>query len=128
MFAGAAQLNAARFQSLLAGILPSNVWVLALFLGIAAPLALFRGPLHVWGAGAATAAVLVGTHMFPDALLLPLMYVPTLFAVSTDVTQTWNLWGMEYMKVDSRDLLKQGVPVMWIVSIINVILAVLIIK
>jgi len=128
MFAGAAQLNAARFQSLLAGILPSNVWILALFLGIAAPLALFRGPLHVWGAGAATAAVLVGTHMFPDALLLPLMYVPTLFAVSTDVTQSWNLWGMEYMKVDSRDLLKQGVPVMWIVSIINVILAVLIIK
>ena len=128
MFSGAAQINAARFQTLLTSILPSNIWVLALALGIAAPLALFRGPLHVWGAGAATAAVLAGAHIFPDSLLLPLMYVPSLMAVSTDLTQSWNVWALKYMKVDSRELLKQGVPVMWIVSIINVILAVLIIK
>ena len=128
IFSGAAQINAARFQTLLTSILPSNIWVLALALGIAAPLALFRGPLHVWGAGAATAAVLAGAHIFPDSLLLPLMYVPSLMAVSTDLTQSWNVWALKYMKVDSRELLKQGVPVMWIVSIINVILAVLIIK
>ena len=128
MFSGAAQINAARFQTLLTSILPSNIWVLALALGSAAPLALFRGPLHVWGAGAATAAVLAGAHIFPDSLLLPLMYVPSLMAVSTDLTQSWNVWALKYMKVDSRELLKQGVPVMWIVSIINVILAVLIIK
>ena len=128
MFSGAAQINAASFQTLLTSILPSNIWVLALALGIAAPLALFRGPLHVWGAGAATAAVLAGAHIFPDSLLLPLMYVPSLMAVSTDLTQSWNVWALKYMKVDSRELLKQGVPVMWIVSIINVILAVLIIK
>ncbi|OJF04271.1 gluconate:proton symporter [Weissella confusa] len=138
MFSGDAQINAARFQTLLTSILPSNIWVLALALGIAAPLALalgiaaplalFRGPLHVWGAGAATAAVLAGAHIFPDSLLLPLMYVPSLMAVSTDLTQSWNVWALKYMKVDSRELLKQGVPVMWIVSIINVILAVLIIK
>ncbi|WP_195517793.1 gluconate:proton symporter [Weissella cibaria] len=128
MFSGAAQINAARFQTLLTSVLPSNIWILALALGIAAPLALFRGPLHVWGAGAATAAVLAGAHIFPDALLLPLMYVPSLMAVSTDLTQSWNVWALKYMKVDSRELLKQGVPVMWIVSIINVILAVLIIK
>ena len=128
MFSGAAQINAARFQTLLTSILPSNIWVLALALGIAAPLALFRGPLHVWGAVAATAAVLAGAHIFPDSLLLPLMYVPSLMAVSTDLTQSWNVWALKYMKVDSRELLKQGVPVMWIVSIINVILAVLIIK
>ena len=127
MFAGAAQINAARFQSLLTSVIPHNIWVLALVLGIAAPLALFRGPLHVWGAGAATAAVLAGAHVFPDAILLPLMYVPSLMAVSTDLTQSWNVWALNYMKVDGKTLLKQGVPVMWIVSIINVILAVLII-
>ncbi|OXT09995.1 gluconate:proton symporter, partial [Bacillus sp. OG2] len=75
-------------------ILPNSHLVLALMLGVLAPLALFRGPLHVWGAGAATAAVLSGTGLFSDAFLLPLLYVPSLMAVSTDITQSWNVWGL----------------------------------
>ncbi|KRK47419.1 gluconate:proton symporter [Secundilactobacillus kimchicus] len=119
MFSGAASINAERFRPIFAAILPHNHLVLALALGVLAPLALFRGPLHVWGAGAATAAVLSGTGLFNDAFLLPLLYVPTLMAVSTDITQSWNVWGLDYMKVQSRDFLKNGIPIMWVVSIIN---------
>ena len=122
MFSGAASMNAVRFRPIFAAILPHNTLSLCLAMGILAPLALFRGPLHVWGAGAATAAVLSGIGLFSDALLLPLMYVPTLLAVSTDITQSWNVWGLDYMKVDSKKFLKNGVPVMWIVSIINELL------
>ena len=96
--------------------------ILCLAIGILAPLALFRGPLHVWGAGAATAAVLSGTGLFSDAFMLPLMYTVTLMAVSTDITQSWNVWGLEYMKVDSKAFLKYGVPAMWLVTIINELL------
>lgn len=119
MFSGAASMDAVRFRPLFAAILPHSHLVLALAFGILAPLALFRGPFHVWGAGAATAAVLSGTGLFNDAFLLPLLYVPTLLAVSTDITQSWNVWGLDYMKVESKDFLKLGVPLMWIVSIIN---------
>ncbi len=119
MFTGAASLNAASFKPIFEAILPNSHLILALALGILAPLALFRGPLHVWGAGAATAAVLSGTGLFSDVFLLPLLYVPTLMAVSVDITQSWNVWGLDYMKVQSKDFLKYGVPVMWIVSIIN---------
>lgn len=119
MFSGAASMDAIRFRPLFAAILPHSNLVLALAFGILAPLALFRGPFHVWGAGAATAAVLSGTGLFNDAFLLPLLYVPTLMAVSTDITQSWNVWGLDYMKVESKDFLKLGVPLMWIVSIIN---------
>lgn len=122
MFSGAASMNAVRFRPIFTAILPHNTLILCLAMGILAPLALFRGPLHVWGAGAATAAVLSGIGLFSDALLLPLMYVPTLLAVSTDITQSWNVWGLDYMKVDSKKFLKNGVPVMWIVSIINELL------
>lgn len=122
MFSGAASMNAVRFRPIFAAILPHNTLIPCLAMGILAPLALFRGPLHVWGAGAATAAVLSGIGLFSDALLLPLMYVPTLLAVSTDITQSWNVWGLDYMKVDSKKFLKNGVPVMWIVSIINELL------
>ncbi len=40
-------------------------------------------------------------------------------AVSVDITQSWNVWSLDYMKVQSKDFLKYGIPVMWIVSIIN---------
>ncbi len=122
MFSGAAQLDANRFKPLFEAILPHNNLVLAIALGVLAPLALFRGPLHVWGAGAATAAVLSGTGLFNDAFLLPLLYVPSILAVSTDLTQSWNVWGLDYMKVQSKDFLKLGVPLMWVVSIINEVL------
>ncbi|CDN26683.1 citrate transporter [Limosilactobacillus fermentum] len=121
-FTGAASLNAVRFKPIFDALLPHNTLILCLAIGILAPLALFRGPLHVWGAGAATIAVLSGIGLFSDAFLLPLMYVATLMAVSTDITQSWNVWGLEYMKVDSKSFLKYGVPVMWIVSIINELL------
>ncbi|WP_409022144.1 gluconate:proton symporter [Dellaglioa sp. P0083] len=122
MFAGAAQLNAVRFQHVFSLILPHDHLILAIVFGVLAPLALFRGPLHVWGAGAATAAVLSGTGLFNDAFLLPLLFVPALLAVSTGITQSWNVWGLDYMKVQSKDLLKRGVPIMWFVSIINEVL------
>ncbi|GAY72213.1 hypothetical protein NBRC111893_359 [Lentilactobacillus kosonis] len=122
MFSGAAQLDAVRFKPLFEMILPHNNLILAVALGILAPLALFRGPLHVWGAGAATAAVLSGTGLFNDAFLLPLLYVPSILAVSTDITQSWNVWGLDYMKIESKEFLKLGVPIMWVVSIVNEVL------
>lgn len=123
MFTGAAKIDAVHFKPLFSAILPHGHLTLAIIFGILAPLALFRGPLHVWGAGAATAAVLSGTHLFSDYFLLPLLLIPSLLAVSTDVTQSWNIWGLDYMKVDTKSFLKYGVPTMWIVSIINEVVA-----
>lgn len=122
MFSGAASLDAQRFKPIFAAILPHSHLVLALAMGVLAPLALFRGPLHLWGAGAATAAVLSGTGLFNEAFLIPLLYAPAILAVSTDITQSWNVWGLNYTKVQSKDFLKYGVPVMWIITIINELL------
>ena len=119
MFAAAATKNAARFADIFKFIIPHSTLVLCLIFGILAPLALFRGPLHVWGAGAATASVLAGLHLFSPWFLLPLLYVPTLLAVSTDVTQSWNVWALSYSKLDNKTYLKTGVPVAWAVAIIN---------
>ncbi|WP_373702343.1 gluconate:proton symporter [Weissella soli] len=122
MFQGAAKANAAAFVPLFEAIVPHSTLVLALALGILAPLALARGPLMVFGAGAATVAVLSGLNIFPDSVLLPLLYVPTVMAMSTDITQSWNVWGMGYLDVKPNELIKNGVPVMWVVTIINEVL------
>ncbi|QBO35134.1 gluconate:proton symporter [Periweissella cryptocerci] len=119
MFSSAAVMNTQRFQGIFAALIPSNTLVLAITIGVLAPLALFRGPLHVWGAGAATAAVLAATGMFSPYFLLPLLYIPSIMAVSGDITQSWNVWALEYTKVQAKEFYKYTIPVMWTVSIVN---------
>lgn len=122
MFAGAATVNVPHFKGIIEVILPHSPLVLAIAVGILAPLALFRGPLHVWGAGAATAAVLAATGTFPPIFLLPLLYTASIMAVSIDLTQSWNTWALTYSKLETKEYLKMGIPVMWAVSIVNELL------
>ncbi|API71584.1 MULTISPECIES: gluconate:proton symporter [Leuconostoc] len=122
MFAGAATMNVPHFKSMIEVILPSSPLVLAIAIGILAPLALFRGPLHVWGAGAATAAVLAATGTFQPIFLLPLLYTASIMAVSIDLTQSWNTWALTYSKLETKEYLKMGIPVMWAVSFVNELL------
>lgn len=122
MFAGAATMNVPHFKSMIELILPSSPLVLAIAIGILAPLALFRGPLHVWGAGAATAAVLAATGTFQPIFLLPLLYTASIMAVSIDLTQSWNTWALTYSKLETKEYLKMGIPVMWVVSFVNELL------
>ncbi|MGV0168940.1 gluconate:proton symporter [Furfurilactobacillus sp. WILCCON 0119] len=119
MFVGAATINVPRFKGLIEVILPHNALVIAIAFGVLAPLALFRGPLHVWGAGAATASVLAATHTFSPMFLLPLFYTVSIMAVSIDLTQSWNTWALTYSKLEAKTYLKMGVPVMWVISIVN---------
>ncbi|AEJ23316.1 high-affinity gluconate transporter [Weissella koreensis KACC 15510] len=122
MFVGSATINVPRFKGMIEVIVPHSPLVLAIAIGILAPLALFRGPLHVWGAGAATASVLAATGIFPASLLLPLLYTASIMAVSIDLTQSWNTWALNYSKLEAKTYLKMGVPVMWLVSIVNAML------
>jgi len=122
MFAGAATMNVPHFKSMIEVILPSSPLVLAIAIGILAPLSLFRGPLHVWGAGAATAAVLAATGTFQPIFLLPLLYTASIMAVSIDLTQSWNTWALTYSKLETKEYLKMGIPVMWVVSFVNELL------
>ncbi|ADG40119.1 putative transporter protein [Leuconostoc kimchii IMSNU 11154] len=122
MFAGAATVNVPHFKGIIEVILPHSPLVLAIAVGILAPLALFRGPLHVWGAGAATAAVLAATGTFSPIFLLPLLYTASIMAVSIDLTQSWNTWALTYSKLETKEYLKMGIPVMWAISIVNELL------
>lgn len=125
MFGKAAGQDAAILKPLIGPLLPHNGWIIAILIGVLAPLALFRGPFMVWGAGSATIAILTSLHIFPPVLLLPLVYIPTIsMAISADATQSWNLWAINYSKIGVQTFLKTGVPWAWIVVLINELIAV----
>lgn len=124
MFNKVAGFDSVFFQSILGGIMPNSPLLLCILFVIIAPFGLFRGPLTVFGAGAATLGILNGMGIFSVALLFPLMYIPTItMNISCCPTQSWNLWAINYSKSTTKDFLRSGVLWGWIICAINTAIA-----
>ena len=89
-------------------IIPSNAFLIFLVFGLLSFMSLFRGPLTIWGAGAATFAIVAATGIYPLTVLYPLFYIQCC-TVNTNVcpTQSWNLWAIGYTKISTKEYMKQ---------------------
>lgn len=124
MFNKVAGLDAVFFQSILSGVIPTSTIVLCILFAVVAPLGLFRGPLTVFGAGSATLGILNAVGVFTPTLLFPLIYISTItMNISACPTQSWNLWALNYSKVNVKQFLRSGVLWAWLICIINTIIA-----
>ncbi len=108
MFLRAAKVCAPLLAPILRPILPSNVMILFIIFGVLSVLALFRGPLTVWGAGAATLAMFQAIGgSYTATVLFPLFMVPTTtINGSICPTQSWCLWAIGYNKTSLKDYFK----------------------
>ena len=111
------------FTTVFQQIIPDNKLALIIIVAIIAPLSYFRGPLMLYGAGAATAAILVGTGMFDQYFLYGLLVVPSMMGVSACITQSWNLWSVQYAGLDTKTFLLTGLPWAWAATVLNLIAA-----
>jgi len=111
MFAKAAGACKSLLTPIVEPILPHNYLLLFLIVGILGFMALFRGPMTIWGAGTATFAILAGTGLYPLAVLFPLFYVAST-SVNTSVcpTQSWVSWAIGYNSVSIKDHLIKVLP------------------
>ncbi|MGG5318696.1 gluconate:proton symporter [Enterococcus sp. AZ072] len=119
MFQSAAVHAMSGFTGVFQQIIPDSKLILVIIIAIIAPLSYFRGPLMLYGAGAATAAILVGTGMFDQYFLYGLLVVPSMMGVSACITQSWNLWSVQYAKLDTKTFLLTGLPWAWMATILN---------
>ena len=92
-------------------ILPNSPFALFLVFGVLGFLALYRGPLTIWGAGIATFAIVAGATNLPLSILYPLFYIPCC-TVTTNVcpTQSRNMWAIGYTQVSVKDFMRQVLP------------------
>lgn len=122
MFNKASELAVPYFKALLGGIIPNSALVICLAFAVLAPLGLFRGPFTLAGAGAATLGILKSVG-FSTNLLFPLMYAPTItMNISSCITQSWIIWGINYTKVSTKDFLKLSIPSGWFICAVLSIL------
>ncbi|HPN39747.1 MAG TPA: citrate transporter, partial [Melioribacteraceae bacterium] len=107
-------------KPLLEFIVPSNVWQYIIYFSLAAPLALYRGPLNVWGMGYGIAAVFLASGLNPAAVMGLLLSVGQIQGIS-DPTNTHNVWLANEMRVDVQKVLYNTIPYTWVIAIAGLI-------
>lgn len=118
IFQAAAKQVAPILQNLLGGIIPQSPVVLLAVFCIIAPLALFRGPLMIWGSGIALASILQAMGVFTESYLFMLFLVPPVAIVASACpTQSWTMWALSYAKLEPKNYIKTNLPWGWIAMI-----------
>ncbi|MBN1637432.1 MAG: citrate transporter [Ignavibacteriales bacterium] len=105
-------------------IIPSNPFFYVLIFTIAAPLALYRGPLNVWGMGYGIAAVFLASGMNPGAIMGLLLAVGQIQGIS-DPTNTHNVWLANEMRVDVQKVLWNTISYSWALALVGLIISAL---
>ncbi len=111
-------------KPLMSQIVPSTPLGYILIFTLAAPLALYRGPLNVWGMGYGLAAVFLAAGMMPGAVMGLLLAVGQIQGIS-DPTNTHNVWLANEMRVDVQKVLWNTIPYTWILAFLGLTISAL---
>lgn len=91
--------------------IPKNQLMFVLIFGLLSPLAIYRGPLNVWGLGSGIISLLVASGMNPVAAMVALRLDSNVQAVC-DPTNSHNVWIADFTKTDVNEILKK--TILWI--------------
>lgn len=103
----------AAIEPVLAEMVPSSPWLYVLGFGLAAPLALYRGPLNVWGLGFGVAAILSSSGNLPPAAVMALLLSVGQVQGICDPTNTANVWIANHQGIDVNAILFRTLPFVW---------------
>lgn len=109
---------------LVAQVIPTKAVPYVIIFTLAAPLALYRGPLSLWGMGSGLVALIQkSTSLASSAIMGMLMSVGQIQGIC-DPTNTHNIWIATYLGTDTQTLLRKTAPYAWMATIAGLCLAV----
>lgn len=103
-------------------ILPSGRIGFIVFFMLLAPMCLYRGPLNLWGMGAGVLGLLVSAGSMPTMAIVAGFLAVQLIQLSSDPTNTHNVWTADYFGMEVNSLTKVMLPTMWIACAAAVII------
>lgn len=109
-------------KPVVAQVVPASAIGYILTFWVAAPLALYRGPLNVWGMGYGLTAVLIASGIQPGAVMGILMSVGQVQGIS-DPTNTHNVWLANEMQQNVQKILWNTLPYTWLVALAGLLVA-----
>ena len=93
-----------------------------IFFAILAPLALYRGPMNMFGLGSGIAALIIGLGTLNPLAVMAAFLAAERIQCGGDPTNTQNVWTANFCEVDVNTCTKKMLPYLWAVSIVGVIL------
>lgn len=106
----AAQATSAIMQPVIAKILPSSPIVYVILFTILSPLALYRGPLNMYGLGSGLANIFISAGKLSASAVGMALRSTSVVQCVSDPTNTQNVIVAGYAKVDVNDILKSTLP------------------
>ncbi|MDF2631647.1 MAG: C4-dicarboxylate transport system permease DctM subunit [Caproiciproducens sp.] len=107
----------------MATITPKSLIVYIIFFIVLAPLALYRGPLNLFGLGSGIAALMIslGT-LSPLAIMGAFLSAERIQGVG-DPTNTQNVWTANFVEVDVNTVTKKLLPYLWVIAAVGVVIS-----
>ncbi|MCS7031390.1 MAG: hypothetical protein NZL92_07655 [Gloeomargarita sp. SKYG116] len=112
----------AAVQPLLTPWIPTAPLGYVVGFALLAPLALYRGPLNIWGLGYGMGGVLLSAGLPAGAVMGVLMSLGVIQGVC-DPTNTHNVWLANAVGADVNLLLRKTFPYAWGIAVVGLILA-----
>lgn len=100
-------------------------WAYVLFFGLLSPLALYRGPLNIFGIGLGIFSLMFTAGLLPPLALLAAMMATAQVQTTSDPTNTHNVWVANYTGVRVEEITKETLLPMILVCIGGLILGAL---
>ena len=96
-----------------------------IFFSLLAPLALYRGPMNLFGLGSGIAALVIGLNTLSPLAVMAAFLAAERIQGCGDPTNTQNVWTANFCEVDVNGITKKLLPYLWIVAVIGVVIGAL---
>ncbi|MBN2355927.1 citrate transporter [candidate division KSB1 bacterium] len=107
----------------MANIIPSSPLIYVLVFTVLAPLALYRGPLNVWGMGYGMAAIMLASGSLAAAAIMGLLISVGTIQGICDPTNTHNVWIANELHLDTQEILWRTLPYVWVVAAVGLMVS-----
>jgi len=93
-----------------------------IFFSLLAPLALYRGPMNLFGLGSGIAALVIGLNTLSPMAVMAAFLAAERIQGCGDPTNTQNVWTANFCEVDVNGITKKLLPYLWAVAVVGVVI------
>jgi Mg2+/citrate symporter len=111
-------------KPVLMSVIPTQPLPYVIVFTIIAPLALYRGPLSLWGMGSGLVTIVQQLHTLTSAAIMSMLLSVGQLQGICDPTNTANIWIATYLNTDTQVLLRRTVPYAWAATVCGLLLSV----
>ena len=91
-----------------------------IFFSLLAPLALYRGPMNLFGLGSGIAALVIGLNTLSPLAVMAAFLAAERIQGCGDPTNTQNVWTANFCEGDVNGITKKLRPYLWAVAVVGV--------